>query len=361
MKFSLFLHIERYDEQHSHRELFEELVALCDLAEAGGFDKVWIGEHHAMEYTAVPNPLPLLAVVAARTERIRLGAGTLVAPFWHPLRLAGEAAQLDVISNGRAEIGIARGAYQFEFDRMLNGAPAVSGGAYLREMVPAVRALWQGDYAHQGEIWQFPTSTSVPKPIQQPTPPVWIAARDPDSHRFAVTNGCNVMVTPLAKGDGEVASLIEKFDTACAENPEVPRPKVMVLQHAYAATDEAELQRAAEGVSMFYRMFGVWFANKTAPVNGFHKSVPPLDLEKFGEYAPDAVRENTLIGTPAQIVERLKGYAALGVDEYSIWVDSTLSFADKKASIERFISDVLPAFAEADADAQVATGAEPVA
>ncbi|HWU01991.1 MAG TPA: LLM class flavin-dependent oxidoreductase [Novosphingobium sp.] len=350
MKFSLFLHIERYDEQVSHRQLYEELLALCDLAEEGGFDKVWIGEHHSMEYTAVPNPLQILAAVAGRTQRIRLGAGTLIAPFWHPVRLAGEAALLDVISNGRAEIGIARGAYQFEFDRMLNGAPATSGGAYLREQVPAVRALWQGDYAHDGEIWQFPTSTSVPKPIQQPTPPVWIAARDPDSHRFAVANGCNVMVTPLAKGDVEVADLINKFDTACAENPEVPRPQVMVLQHAYAATQEAELQRAAEGISYFYRMFGAWFANRKAPVNGFHSNIAPLDMERFAEYAPDAVRANMPIGTPEEVVARLKSYEAMGVDEYSIWVDSSLSFADKKANVQRFIADVLPAFAKAPAE-----------
>lgn len=351
MKFSLFLHVERYDEQHSHRELFEQLLELCDLAESGGFDKVWVGEHHAMEYTAVPNPLAILSAVAGRTKRIRLGAGTLVAPFWHPLRLAGEAAQFDVICNGRAEIGIARGAYQFEFDRMLNGAPAVSGGAYLREMVPVVRALWEGDHEHNGEIWQFPTSTSVPKPVQDPMP-IWIAARDPDSHRFAVANGCHVMVTPLAKGDVEVADLIDKFNTACAENPDVPRPRVMVLQHAYAATDEAELQRAAEGVSYFYRMFGTWFANRKPPVNGFHMDIPPLDLEKFGEYAPDAVRKNTLIGTPEELIERLKGYEALGIDEYSIWVDSSLSFEDKKASVERFISDILPAFAETAAVAE---------
>ncbi len=76
--------------------------------------------------------------------------------------------------------------------------PASSGGQALREMVPVVRALWQGDYAHDGEIWKFPTSTSVPKPISKPHPPMWIAARAPDSHNFAVANGCNVMVTPGA-------------------------------------------------------------------------------------------------------------------------------------------------------------------
>ena len=207
MRFSLFVHMERWDDSVSHRQLFEDLTELTLMAEAGGFGTVWIGEHHAMEYTISPNPMPLLAYLAARTSTIRLGAGTIIAPFWNPIRVAGECALLDVISGGRAEIGLARGAYQFEFDRMAGGIPASSGGKHLRELVPAVRELWKGDYAHDGEIWSFPTSTSVPKPIQQPMPPVWIAARDPDSHDFAVRNGCNVMVTPLMKGDEEVADL----------------------------------------------------------------------------------------------------------------------------------------------------------
>ncbi|NWD87092.1 LLM class flavin-dependent oxidoreductase, partial [Pseudomonas sp. K5002] len=121
MKFSLFVHMERWDESVSHRQLFEDLTELTLMAEAGGFSTVWIGEHHAMEYTISPSPMPLLAYLAAKTTTIHLGAGTIIAPFWHPLRVAGECALLDVISNGRMEVGLARGAYQVEFDRMAGG------------------------------------------------------------------------------------------------------------------------------------------------------------------------------------------------------------------------------------------------
>ena len=180
MRFSLFVHMERWDEEVSHRQLFEDLT---ELTSAGRGRRL---RHRLDRGTPLdgvhdlPQPDAAGSALAGQTSTIRLGAGTIIAPFWNLIRAAGECALLDVISNGRMEVGLARGAYQFEFDRMAGGLPASDGGKHLRELVPAVRALWQGDYAHDGEIWQFPTSTSVPKPVQQPTPPMWIAARDPD-------------------------------------------------------------------------------------------------------------------------------------------------------------------------------------
>ena len=137
MRFSLFVHMERWDDSVSHRELFQNLAELTQIAEAGGFSTVWIGEHHTMEYVIAPSPMPLLAYLAGQTSTIRLGAGTIIAPFWNPIRVAGETALLDVISNGRMEVGLARGAYQYEFDRMTPGLAASDGGKHLRELVPA--------------------------------------------------------------------------------------------------------------------------------------------------------------------------------------------------------------------------------
>ncbi|MDF3918100.1 LLM class flavin-dependent oxidoreductase [Salinicola salarius] len=344
MKFSLFIHMERYADK-SYQTLFQELCELVQIAEAGGFDKVWIGEHHGMQYTASPSPLQQLAYLAAKTERIRLGAGTFVAPFWNPLRLAGEAAQLDVISNGRLEFGIARGAYQYEFDRLTPGLKSSEGGKALREMVPAIRALWQGDYAHDGEVYQFPTSTSVPRPVQ-PMPPMWIAARDPNSHDFAVANGCNVMVTALMKGDEEVADLASKFDTACANHPEMSRPELMLLRHTYLheGSDPEGWRVGAEGLQLFYRHFMGWFKNEEPVVDGY---MPPASKESVAdnpEFSLESLRRNMMVGTPEEVVSRLKGYEELGITEYSFWSDNTLSFEEKKRSLELFIREVVPHF-----------------
>ncbi|GGA61650.1 monooxygenase [Pseudoclavibacter endophyticus] len=353
MRFSLFVHMERWDESTTHEQTFQNLTELALMAEAGGFGTVWIGEHHAMEYTISPNPMPQLAYLAARTTKIRLGAGTIIAPFWNPIRAAGEAALLDVISGGRAEIGIARGAYQIEFDRMVPGLSARDGGQHLRELVPAVRKLWHGDYAHDGEIWQFPTATSVPKPVQQPAPPIWIAARDQGSHDFAVANGCNVMVTPLMKDDGEVDDLMRKFNEANEKFPQPERPELMVLRHTHVhSPDDPEGWRpAAEGINRFYRTFDAWFGNQTAPRNGFLEPSPESKFEGRDEFSPESLHRTAMIGTPTEVIERIRHYESLGVDEYSFWIDNSLTHEQKRASLELFINEVVPAFTPVNAEA----------
>ncbi|EMV9186410.1 LLM class flavin-dependent oxidoreductase, partial [Escherichia coli] len=204
----------------------------------------------------------------------------------------------------------------------------------------------QGDVAHDGEIWKFPTSTSSPRPLQKPTPPMWIAARDPDSHNFAVANGCNVMVTPLMKGDEEVVDLKNKFEAALANNPDVPRPQLMVLRHTHVHTadDPDGWKVGAEAISRFYRTFDAWFGNKQTPVNGL---LPPSPEEKFKErpeFELENIRKNTMIGTPEEIIARIRHYQELGVDEFSFWADNSLPYAQKKKSLELFIQHVVPAF-----------------
>src|SRR5215471_21223700 len=118
MEFSLFVHMERSDEATPHAQLFADLEELVAIAEEGGFAAAWVGEHHGMEFTIAPNPFIHLAYLGARRRRIRLGTGTIIAPFWHPIKLAEEAALADIACGGRLDLGIARGAYSFEYERL---------------------------------------------------------------------------------------------------------------------------------------------------------------------------------------------------------------------------------------------------
>ncbi|MDG4893456.1 MULTISPECIES: LLM class flavin-dependent oxidoreductase [unclassified Mesorhizobium] len=347
MKFSLFVHMERSDLAKPHSELLAELEELVVMAEQAGFETAWIGEHHGMEFTISPNPFINIAHLAAKTKTIRLGTGTIIAPFWHPIKLAGEAAMTDVVTGGRLDLGIARGAYSYEYQRVFPGLDAWGAGQRMREMIPAIRGLWDGDYEHAGEFWQFPPTTSSPKPVQQPYPPIWVAARDPNSHDFAVANKCQVQVTPLASGDGEVASLMERFNAACQAHPDIARPQIMLLMHTFVAEDAADADRLTRDLSQFYCQFGAWFQNKKPVRQGVLEPLTEDEIGAMPQYAPDKIRQNLVIGEADEVIGRLKTYEAQGYDQYSIWIDSGLTHERKKKSLQLFIDKVMPAFQEA--------------
>ena len=345
MKFSLFAHMERIGANQSHQQLYEDFVSLCTMADEGGMRAIWTGEHHGMDFTIAPNPFITITDLARCTKNVRLGTGTIVAPFWHPIKLAGEAAMTDVVTGGRLEIGIARGAYSYEYERLMPGMDAWEAGRRLREIVPTVKNLWQGDYAHQGEFYSFPAATSSPKPLQQPGPPIWVAARDPNSHEFAVANGCNVQVTPLWQGDAEVESLMQRFNAACEKEPKITRPKIMLLQHAYVGATDEEIEKATKDLSRFYCYFGAWFKNERPVHQGLIDPLTDQEMAGMELYSPEVVRTNMAVGNAQAVIERLKRHEDLGYDEYSYWIDSGMTFEQKRTSLARFMEEVMPSFA----------------
>ena len=124
MRFSLFAHMERLSPDQDQRSLYDEFVELAKIADAGGMHAVWTGEHHGMDFTVAPNPFLNLIDLAHQTKNVRLGTGPIIAPFWNPIALAGEAAMTDIITKGRLELGIARGAYSYEYERIVPGMDA---------------------------------------------------------------------------------------------------------------------------------------------------------------------------------------------------------------------------------------------
>jgi alkanesulfonate monooxygenase SsuD/methylene tetrahydromethanopterin reductase-like flavin-dependent oxidoreductase (luciferase family) len=207
-----------------------------------------------------------------------------------------------------------------------------------------LKGLWQGDYAHAGKHWSFPATTSSPKPLQKPHPPIWVAARDPSSHDFAVSNGCNVQVTPLHQGDEEVKTLIGRFGDACKAHPEIERPKIMLLMHGFVGTDDADCRKAAEDLRRFYCYFMAWFKNERPIRQALIKELSDAEMAEMPQYAVDKMLEHTVIGTPDEVIRRLKTYEALGYDEFSLWIDSGMTTERKKQSLKRFIEHVAPAF-----------------
>jgi len=343
MDFSLFAHMERLTPEQSHDELHSEFIELCKMADDGGMRAVWTGEHHGMEFTIAPNPFLTLVDLAHHTKNLRLGTGTVVAPFWHPIKLAGEAAAADLITGGRIELGIARGAYSYEYERLMPGMDAWEAGQRMRETAPLLPELWAGDCAHEGEFFSFPSTTSAPKPVQDIGPPIWIAARDPSSHEFGVHNGFNIQVTPLWQGIEEIESLMERFNTAC-DTHSGPRPKIMLLHHTFVGSDDTDVALAAQELSRFYCYFGAWFKNERPVKQGLIEVLSDEEIAANKMMTPENIQRDLTIGTAQEVIDQIKRYEDLGYDEYSFWIDSGMSFERKKASLARFIDDVMPAF-----------------
>lgn len=343
MEFSLFAHMERLTAEQTHEDLYGEFVALCKMADQGGMRAIWTGEHHGMEFTIAPNPFTTLVDLSHHTQNVRLGTGTVIVPFWHPIKLAGEAAMTDVITGGRLEIGAARGAYSYEYERMMPGLDAWDAGQRMRETLPLLRPLWAGDCAHDGTYHSFPPTTSAPKPVQQDGPPIWVAARDPNSHAFAVQNGFNVQVTPLWQGDAEIEKLMDTFQSACAAH-DGPKPRIMLLHHTYVGADAEDVDLAAEELSRFYNYFGAWFQNKRPVSQGLMEKVSAEDMAQNAMMCPENMRRDLTVGTVQEVIDRIKRFEDLGYDEFSFWIDSGMSFERKRASLARFIDQVMPAF-----------------
>lgn len=343
MKFQLAVNLERLDPSVDMQDAAQHNLEMVQMAETGGFSTVWSAEHHALEMTATPDPFQILTWWANHTNTIRLGTAVAVAAYWHPIKLAGTAAFTDLVSGGRLEFGIGSGAYQREFDRMAPGLKQSEGWRYMNEMIPVVRALWAGDYEHNGEFWSFPVSTSVPKPVQKEVP-VWIAARAPITFDYAVKNNCNIMSWPLTRGMDEAEAYKGRLDEALSANPGCKKPTFVMMRHTAVHETPADREEAIRCVQRQLGQFENLFKNLGDVANGFPKPVDFTSLENRDEYDPDMLHNNLMYGTPDEVIAKLKLYEALGVDEFIFYASTGQGHADQKRSLKLFCDEVVPAF-----------------
>ncbi len=343
MRFSIVVNMARFDSSKTMDVVAEEALDLVKIADQGGFDIIWTAEHHTIELTISPNPFQLLAHWGNHTKYARLGTAVVAAPYWHPIRLAGEAALCDVLTGGRLELGLGRGAYQYEFDRMAGGMPQGEGGRYLREIIPAVQRLWEGDYAHDGEIWTFPSVACVPKPLQK-APPMWVAARDQNTFEFALKNDCNVMSTALRKDFTEVQDLVTKFGHASAAAGNPGNLEHATLRVCCVYDDPSCLDTAVESAINFGRNFENLFKNAGTVSRGFPEPVDFDTVASRGEYQPENLKQNLLFGTPDDIIAKVEDYQNAGIDHIMIGPTFGLPHDVAVRTVELFCDQVIPHF-----------------
>ena len=344
MKFHIAINLERMDDSTDMVAVRNHVTEMIQMADRAGFEIAWAAEHHALEMTIAPNPFQILTWWASVTENMRMGCGVANASYWHPINLAGEAALVDLLSNGRLELGLGSGAYQREFDRMRPGLDQRDSYKYMQEMLPLVQQLWQGDVEHNGEFWQFPAATSCPKPVQDKVP-MWVAARSPVTFDHAVANDCNIMSWPLTMPFAEAEKYRTQLDEAIAKAGGGWNGRFAMMRHTSVWETDADRDATMTAIRQVLGRFGNLMMKKGDVINGFPQQVPFEELEGNVRVDPDMLEENLVFGTPDTVVRKIKQYQDIGVDAFIYYASMGLEMDVQKRSLQSFIDNVMPEFA----------------
>lgn len=331
---------------------FAECLDLVQVADRLGYHHIRIVEHYFHRYGGYsPNPLVFLAAAAARSQRIRLVTGAVLPAFNHPLKLAGEIGMVDGISGGRLEVGFARAFLPHEFSRF--GVAMDSSRDRFEEGVQAVRRLLiEEKVKHAGQFHSFPETTSLPRPTQQPHPPLWVAALSNEhSFRRAGELGFGIMANPLAAEAMKHNLQVYRDSWRAAGHPGDGR--VMVAFHMYCDPDENAAKTVAEGPINDYLHSLVsaasdWTSGTSSKdYPGYDQMIAKLAKDDFHSVL---ARNAALVGPAEVIVERLREFHEQcgGFDVASFQVNfATLPAKLARRSVEMFGTEGLPMLAEA--------------
>jgi alkanesulfonate monooxygenase SsuD/methylene tetrahydromethanopterin reductase-like flavin-dependent oxidoreductase (luciferase family) len=179
--------------------VYARALERIEIMDRGGYDAVWLAEHHFSSFSVCPSVHMVGMLAAARTRRLRIGTGVSLAPFYHPLRLAEEVALLDLLSGGRVNWGAGRGFARVEFAAF--GVPPEDSTARFRETVEIVLKAWTEErLSFAGEHFRFDDIEVLPKPAQRPHPPVWMAASSEGAIEWAAGRGFSILMDPHSSG-----------------------------------------------------------------------------------------------------------------------------------------------------------------
>jgi alkanesulfonate monooxygenase SsuD/methylene tetrahydromethanopterin reductase-like flavin-dependent oxidoreductase (luciferase family) len=195
MKFGILQFFSWPERRVALSTVYQRALQRIEIMDKTGYDCVWLTEHHFSDYSVCPSIPVMGTYAAARTKRLRIGAAITLAAFYHPLRLAEELALLDLLSEGRVNWGAGRGFDAKEF-RTFN-VPMEESYPRFREVVDIVLKAWTNErLTYKGQYYSFEDVEVLPKPLQQPHPPTWVAANSPEAITWAASAGHSVLSGP---------------------------------------------------------------------------------------------------------------------------------------------------------------------
>ena len=350
MKFGLFHSVQLpnpSEQERYYREALEQVLH----AERLGYSSVWFTEHHFTRHGIVSATTSVLSYLAAITDTIRLGTAVTVLPFHSPIQLAEQTATVDLLSNGRLDLGVGRGYQWGEFHRM--NIPMEEASRRFEESMGLLTRAWTSvePFDHRGEFWSFNDITVLPRPVQQPHPPVYVAASGADSVARVVKNDWNLLI---GQGEtyGQVASQIQFYQEALADTELNYSPqRVVVARAMYVAPTTEQARREAEVPFMWFKQTG---QEVSAPPDQRVELLPEEYASYRSRYAPDArfdysaMCDNVMLfGSPQDLAERIGLLRDSGVETLIFFVNfGGIESQMVLDSLELFASDVMPLFTE---------------
>ncbi len=311
----------------------EQLV----LAEALGFDAVWIAEHHYSRYGMAGSPQVFLANLAARTKTIRLGTAVSVLPFNHPLRTAEDFAVVDVLSGGRLNFGVGRGYQPGEFVNL--GIDQDKSRDMFTEALDVILAAWtQERVNHDGRYWTIDDAEVLPKPVQDPHPPLYVACTSGETNVWAGRRAYPVMRAPMVPNrDVRAANDEYRREARAAGQSEGCVNRALsesaVMKHVVVAPNDEEAITLA-------RPYVEWYYNYLGSRLMFGGTVEQQPYEYYLSSG------GCFFGSPSKVIDQIEEWTeTTGSDYLYLWSNmGGVPHEDVVRSMTLFSEKVMPRF-----------------
>jgi alkanesulfonate monooxygenase SsuD/methylene tetrahydromethanopterin reductase-like flavin-dependent oxidoreductase (luciferase family) len=304
MKFGMLVNTQDPPDGKNIAQLYQEVLREAELAEQVGFDSVFVPEHHMIPDGYLSSPPTLMAAIAARTQRIRIGSSILQIPQWHPIHVAEAWAVLDNISNGRAILGCGLGLVEAEFK--LFGKKIEDAVPIFNEQIEILKQAWKGEtFSFRGKFFQFENVRITPLTVQKPRPPIWIGSMSEPALKRAGRVGDGWISDPLHHIN-VMKSWCQIYKKAAAEHGN--RAEAVLIRDCWVAETRKEVEEvwwpALRAMHLFYKNLGFFESGR------FNTEWEPwVRTVKDEEWTFDRVAPNRAIaGTPSQVVEEVKRY-----------------------------------------------------
>ncbi|PIC63236.1 LLM class flavin-dependent oxidoreductase [Sporosarcina sp. P13] len=376
MKFSIFANLSGRDRIDEFDKVLDEVREQAVYCDENGYEAIWFTEHHFGHegFELIANPILMGADIAARTKRIRIGQAANVITFWHPLRLAEDIAMLDQLSQGRVDVGLARGLYGREaanLNPLADRKNDAQNRAIYEETVEILKkALSNKFFSHKGEFYEFPPkglkwnhplspSTSefmnmdtneiekisiIPPPKQKDHPPFWQMVESQRSIEEAARNELNaVLWMPTLEHLKERFKIYQETLSAVKGKPVAMGEGLGLVRPVYVAeTMEQAREDAEQAVLENYKWVSHW-RGLTPLLNPGEVVGNEQELD-FDFLNP----RNLIFGTPEQVTEKIQELKdELNLQNLLLWVNlSGLPHEKMMKSLKLFTEKVMPNFVE---------------